>query len=1405
MEANQIHSKEAYSMRASRTRSPLFASFVFAFFCTGMAVDAAQGQEPVWPLAGPAFQASAADVQKAAAQITPEKFMEATVLFERDSYLIDAEGRVTYRHSLIFRIETQAGVEDWSETSARYAPWYQNQPVIQARVILPDGRVSQLDPKTVIDGPASEDDEDVYTDERIRKAPLPALATGAIVEEETVTEDKLPFFAGGGIYRDYASRNVPIVRSELLIDAPGTLKLQYRVHHLDTVKAIESEQSGVHHLQFSLGYQAARADSDIRLATHDDLSPMIEFSTGESWAGVANAYRQLAEARIDPEKVKPLLPSSLPATRLEKIQSLVARLHKEIRYTGIEFGQASLQPASAADVIKHHYGDCKDKAAVLVAMLHAVGIRAYIALLDSGPGRDVTAELPGMNEFDHAIVYVPVDENGAPALWIDATAEYTQVGWLPRMDQGRQALIIAEGTTSLTATPEFKPEEDHLTEVREVEMAPYGPAHIIETSLTEGDVDADYRSDYGEADTREKRKNLEDYARDQYLAKALTRVERGDGKDLTKPFVLKLEMAEAKRGNTLIEDAALSIPFAGVFYRLPDWFQTDPKLKGEKLTPQQEDDQKRAVAARAATYDVHPFLTEWKYRIVPPAGFILRALPEDKKAEMGPALLTQHYEQDANGVITADLRFSTGKPRYSVDEALALRDAVLAAYKEDMITILFDQQGSKLMAAGKIREALAADRALIDQHPAQALQHVQIAYALLKAGLGARARAEALRATQLDPKSAVAFKALGWVCQFNAIGIQYGQGFDWDCAAAAYKKALELDPDDSNNLINLGELDEYDQNGERYGPHAALADAVRLFRSLFEKDKDTGEQYQNYILYDLLYSNQYKELLQELEKLPSSVSRDALGIAATVAMEGGPKGVAAGIARADRLNAGADGRSSALATAGNQLLYLRMYPEAAEMLSASAAGQTDSASTTQRVSLFRQLARWNGGFLPATDSRSVVQRMVLTMITGQLTDKLAGELLTHHAYGSELEWQRNIEKILQSRGMLHDMAERAKLPASVLLDVLAGNLTLNVEGEDASGYKVTMHSLGAKAQSFFVVKEDGFFKIVTDGATPSEAGNEALYLLSIGHDSEARSLLDWMRDRMHKGGGDDPLSGPLLPRFWSVGDTADHKAMTRAAASLVADNPGIREQLPALQADLKGLAGEQERLNLELLLGAGYSTVQDGAALKEISAALIAKFPDSYVAIGYAADADAMQKDWSNSNSILTTQLAKHPDDEHLLRLKARNAEAQGDFVQARAIRQKLFDNGKATAGDYNAYAWTALFDNKIDADVIKAAQQSNMLSHNASFNDLHTLACLYANQGRTADARDLLLKAMAMANLSEPNSEAWYALGSLYEQYGVTDEAIKAYRKVEQPEGRIAPTSTWLLAQARLKALGSS
>jgi len=131
-----------------------------------------------------------------------------------------------------------------------------------------------------------------------------------------------------------------------------------------------------------------------------------------------------------------------------------------------------------------------------------------------------------------------------------------------------------------------------------------------------------------------------------------------------------------------------------------------------------------------------------------------------------------------------------------------------------------------------------------------------------------------------------------------------------------------------------------------------------------------------------------------------------------------------------------------------------------------------------------------------------------------------------------------------------------------------------------------------------------------------------------------------------------------------------------------------------------------------------------------------------------------------------------------------------------------VLDGNEATSNNYNNYGWNALFERKVDADAIQAAQQANQLSKNASFADLHTLACLYAAQAKTAEAKQVLFQAMAAGNLAQPNSVTWFGFGAIYEQYGVIDAAIAAFRKVEKPEGPMTPTDTYVLAQAHLTGL---
>jgi len=87
----------------------------------------------------------------------------------------------------------------------------------------------------------------------------------------------------------------------------------------------------------------------------------------------------------------------------------------------------------------------------------------------------------------------------------------------------------------------------------------------------------------------------------------------------------------------------------------------------------------------------------------------------------------------------------------------------------------------------------------------------------------------------------------------------------------------------------------------------------------------------------------------------------------------------------------------------------------------------------------------------------------------------------------------------------------------------------------------------------------------------------------------------------------------------------------------------------------------------------------------------------------------------------------------------------------------------------------------------------------------LHTLACLYAEIGKTKEARDLLLRGMDELRLDEPNDDYWYVFGRIAEQYGEREIAIADYRKLEKPKQALAiPTSTYRLAQMRLKAMNA-
>ncbi|WP_158785644.1 DUF3857 and transglutaminase domain-containing protein [Granulicella sp. L46] len=1369
-------------------------------------------------LSAPAFTLSAADLQTLSAAIPVDKQFPAQILYEESKYQIAPDGTLTNTHRMVYRVDADAAVRGWAEVSAQWDPWYEKPAQIQARVLQPDGTFVDLDQKTVTDAPVKIEDDVTFSSAHIRRAPLPGMAIGSIIEEQEITEEKTPYFSAGGLYRFAFRSNLPAARTRMITETPASLPYKDLIHDLPNLSVTRQEADGIRRVIYEQTNIEAAHSYDIELATNQLTRPSVEFATGTSWSSVAKAYAAMSDPQTITAEAQAILPSPLPTDRMAKIRAIVKELHHQVRYTGVEFGAARLTPMRPSEVIQRHYGDCKDKANLLVAMLRAAGIKANLALLDVGPGPDVSTALPGISLFDHAIVYVPADGPHTQPLWIDATAETFAVGSLPYEDHGRMALIVSPETTALTQIPEPKPEDSVLIETRTFKLAEFGPSQVEEQSDTHGTIDATYRAEFGGPETPKVHEGLESYVKNAYLAKTLTKFEHGDPSDFEHPFLLTVAADKATRGNSSLVDAIVVVFPNATINGLPPWFSTQLPAEGPDVSADAKRELELERQSRPATFTVRPFIYEQRTRILIPDGFTVRSLPANKTTQLGPATLTETYltpepKPGEPGVVEVRFRFNSGASTISADQAVALHAAVLDLNKRDYVGIYFDQAGARELTAGHIREALAIDRKLIAGRPDDALHHLQLARALLDAGIGSEAQAEALRATQLDPKLSAAFAQYAWTLEHNALGERLGKGFDLHAAIAAYNRAIELDPDDNEPRMDLAILKEFDARGERYAADADLPGAIADYKDLIARNKSKGEQilapYRENLMYAYLFARQYAELDTMIASLPSTNSHRQLAIASITAQHGAP----AGIAEAERGNVAQNERNQNLLGAGNLLANLGFYPEAADVMTAGMQGAADAAQEARRVELYKSLKKVSLTPLPPTDPAHPVQIGTVGMLAGTLTRQQAIDMTSKHAYVSQQSLERDVDKALANVGFLAKVAERSEMSPSVMLDLIAGNMTFTTKGDDEHGYAVVATMPGSEPDHTYVVKEDGAYRIVAgdkdrpDDNTP--LGIEVLYALDHNKPAQAKAMLDWRRDLTHKQGGDDAFGGPLLPRFWTINSSkpgADSPAAMRLAAiSLIAGSMEAKPYLAEISAARDKATGlAQTDFDLLLALAAMYA--EQPAIGMPPAQRLLDQEPDSVTALSLVGQGYALQHNPAAWQAMLAPRLARKPDDRDLLVQQALAYQLAGNWTSAQATEQKVLDTGKATAADYNGYAWIGLFHNDLGDDISKAAQESTQLSKNSGFAELHTLACIYAAQGKTTEARKVLEEAMYANNQVEPNSAVWYALGLIYEQYGANSAAVDAYKKVQAHENDnhtyIDPADTYNLAQTRLAAL---
>lgn len=1340
------------------------------------------------PWEGVPFSSDPKVLLAAANAVAPKDADEGVVvLLDEARYSFNEKGLATRTERLIFRVVEQAWAENWATIETGWSPWYEERPDVQARVVTSDGSVHMLDPKSFGTADA-EDVPNIFSDTRVLEGPLPAVAAGSVVEQLITYREKNPLYEAGISRRHYFGRWVGTRRARLVLEYPTSVQLHLANRTKPVMEPKRVEANGLVTMTFEAESLPALDTTEYNLPPDVVLRSYVAFSTGRSWQDVARRYSEIVDRQIAAGTVKPAAARAPGEDVRATAARLLDRISRQIRYAGVEFGEGSIVPRTPAETLDHKYGDCKDKATLLVAMLRQAGIPAHVALLVSGQGQDVDPELPGLGHFDHVIAYIP----GPTPIWIDPTDEFARAGELPDSDQGRMALIAAADTTSLTRTPADESSANRTIETREITLIEDGKGRIVETTEYHGSQERANRRYYAETEAKAIREALEQYVKGTYLAEALGKYETSDPRDLTRPFRLTVEALRTSRAVTSGGEAAVGMFLSRLVADVPWSLQ--------KTDDDEDEEQAEDGTPKKRVNDFvfgQPYVLEIRQRITPAAGYAAREVPENGTIRLGTATITKEFVSHPDGRIESIHRFDSGPRRLTPEQFEEARQAIKEINEERAVILSFDQIGRKHLEAGEVGKAIAEFRRLAELHPREALHVSDIARALLAGGMGSAARREARKAIAIEPKSARAHQILGQILACDLIGRDFGKGFDLDGAIAAYRKAKELDPKNGMIRAELAVLLQRNREGEWYGPKADLAGAITEYIEL-KKNEDADRAYidrELMVLY--LRSGRFEELRKLTKETQDTEKRDIFAVAAAAALNGPEAGVKASqtidIAR----------RRAVQTAAGGVLAVIRRYPEAAELLNAAAYGAPNAAELRVQADLMRKVKRTED-LAPAADQpQDLMRELFLAILNNETEEQLNRFVTAEMATVFDDESLNDDARRLTARGKMQRLQAKKAGMSSFMLDVAIAALQIQQDGSEETGIRL-LGRFPAEASvpdmGTFVVREDGKYRIGGTSFSPSTLGLQAMRLAQAGKKDAARQWLDWARDYVRTAeGGDDPVRSNAFAGLWTRGRQATDDEVLLAAAALLPDTKKSAElALPVLLSHRERVPAEQQ-WRVDQALAAAYRAAEKWSDVVVVADRLSEKYPTSASAfeLGIAALMKNGRADEAGKRGL--ARLERLPGDRAALRTLGEVAFRAGDYSRAFEYYGKALEDPGAQALDYNQHAWIAIFAGGDLNKAIEESRQSIALAPSSSAS-LHTLATLYAEIGKSSEARDALLKSLDAGDQEEPESHDWYVLGRIAENYGIRDEAIEAYRRVTKEE--VTAGSSWVLAQKGLERL---
>jgi tetratricopeptide (TPR) repeat protein/transglutaminase-like putative cysteine protease len=363
-----------------------------------------------------------------------------------------ASGLASRFHQVVFQPLTEAAATASRDYVFTYETDSQMVQVRTARVFRKDGHTDEA----VESGPGpTADDESIamYTSSRTYIIHFPRLEPGDVIEVQYRIED----VAARNTFADYFGEiaylqgTEPIFRAEYVLVTPKSRTFYFNTPHVPGLRRTVEENGDERTFDFLALDVPGLAPEPLQPPWTETLGH-VHVSTFRSWDEMGRWYWGLVKDQFAPDDEVRRRASVLTqglTSDAAKVRAIYDYVVQKTRYVALEFGIHGYQPYRCSQIFARGFGDCKDKATLIVTMLGALGIHAIPVIVRTGNRGDIESSPASLAPFDHMIAYVP-----SLAVYLDGTAEYTGMLELPAMDRGALALQVDEGTATLVRLPD---------------------------------------------------------------------------------------------------------------------------------------------------------------------------------------------------------------------------------------------------------------------------------------------------------------------------------------------------------------------------------------------------------------------------------------------------------------------------------------------------------------------------------------------------------------------------------------------------------------------------------------------------------------------------------------------------------------------------------------------------------------------------------------------------------------------------------------------------------------------------------------------------------------------------------------------------------------------------------------